>query len=133
MLRLRRPIGGGPSHIVKVHVVGLVKAERRDIGHRSTGHVATAVLDGARRCGGGGVSQVALGRSLPRPLPLLEERRYRDGGEDADDDHDDQKLDEGEAPLIPLYLVKLLEPLDEKLKHTLSSSVGCLRSASTYR
>jgi hypothetical protein len=42
----------------------------------------------------------------------------------------DQKLDEGEASLIPLLLVKLPEPLGEKVKHTLSLSVGCLLSAS---
>src|SRR5215218_6951375 len=133
MLRLRRPIGGGSGHSVKVHVIGLVESESRDISHSSAGCVVTAVLDGARRCGGGGVSQVALGRSLPRPLPLLEERRYRDGGEDADDDHDDQKLDEGEASFVAAHLLHFPEPLDEKVKHTLSSSLGCLRSASTYR
>jgi hypothetical protein len=36
----------------------------------------------------------------------------------------DQELDEGEASLIPLYLVKLFEPPGEKLKHTLSFSLG---------
>src|SRR5215211_1872322 len=133
MLRLRRPIGGGSGHGVKVHVVGLVKAERRDQSHSVTGRVVTAVLDGARRCCGGGVSQVALGRSLPRTLSLGQEGRDGDSGEDADDDHDDQKLDEGEASLVPFYLMKLPEPLGEKVKHTLSFSVGCLRSASTYR
>ena len=35
---------------------------------------------------------------------------------------DDEELDEGESSLVPLYLVKLLEPLGEKLKHTLSFS-----------
>ena len=40
--------------------------------------------------------------------------------EDADDDDDHEQLDEGEASLIPLYFVKLFEPLGEKVGQVLN-------------
>ena len=82
---------------------------------------------------GSGVPEVALHGRGPGPVPLRQERRNRYRREDADDDHDHQKLDEGEAPLVPLYLMKLPEPLGEKVKHTLSFSLGCFTECFYYR
>src|SRR6476620_9931366 len=46
--------------------------------------------------------EVGLRRGVDRLLPLVQEDRDGDGGEDAYDDDDDQELDEGEAALTLL-------------------------------
>src|SRR5215213_11929665 len=114
-------------------VSGLVPALiQSGLGIITSGAVV-ATIGGSNEVGRlGRVPRVGLTGGEVGLLPLGEEHRDRDGSEDPEDDDHDQELDQGKASLIPLYFVKLLEPLGEKLKHTLSLSVDCLRSASTY-
>ena len=96
--------------------VGLVPAlgygGRLEIGRDYRKEFTVVVAGGGDEDGSlGGVPRVGLTGGEVGLLPLGEEGGDRDGGEDADDDDHDQELDEGEASLIPLYLVKLLEPL----------------------
>src|SRR5215217_2558967 len=136
-------VGCAVRQLVEDHAVGLVEAEvlaRRIVGERqvATGVEGAAVeeravlLRRARVGGRSGVPEVALDGGLARLPALAEENGDGDGRKDADDDDHDQELDEGEASFIPLNLVKLVEPLDEKAKHTLSSLLVCLWSAFTY-
>jgi hypothetical protein len=74
------------------------------------------IVRGACRRSGGAVSQVALGGGLVGAVLLGEEDRAGDRGEDAHDDHDDQKLDEGESALVPLTLL-LFQTASQPVEH----------------
>ena len=82
--------GGGVHHRVReVYVSARVKAVGLEIRNRVAVEVGGACRIGeARGGGGGGVPHVALYVCYGRPLPLGQERRDSDGGEDADYDHD---------------------------------------------
>src|SRR5215207_11137059 len=106
-------------HVRIGHVVALAEPERFELVGCLAVHVATGVIGGTRSGGCRSVSQVALCSCLIGLRPLAEEHRDGDGGQDADNDHDDQKLDEGEASLFPPYLMKLIKPLRKKMQHVL--------------
>src|SRR4051794_29011021 len=58
------------------------------------------------------VARVGLGRGILGLLALAEERGKSDGGKDADDENDDQKLDQGETLLTLSALAELVEHVD---------------------
>ena len=62
--------------------------------------VAAVVVGGSGLGGGLQRARLLLGRRVVGLALLVDERRNRDRGEDADDQDDDQKLDEGETTLI---------------------------------
>ena len=91
------PGGSGREYVAELHFVGLSKPV---IGGEP-GYIASvetaAVVRGARGGGGRSVTLVALGCGIPGLVPLADEHRHGDGGEDADDDH-------GPYPIsLPIY------------------------------
>src|SRR5258708_4754174 len=75
----------------------------RDAARRAGEAGDGAVVPGVGRMVGGlrrdDGPRVADDRGLVRGDPRAEQARYGDGGDDPDDGHDDQELDEGESPL----------------------------------
>ena len=71
---------------------------RLEVGQRGGVGVVVGVVDLLLR---GQVLQVRLHGGHEGLLTGLGELRDRDGGQDPDDDHDDQQLDEGETLVVP--------------------------------
>jgi hypothetical protein len=82
------PGGSGREYVAELHFVGLstpvIGGEPGFIASVET----AAVVRGARGGGGRSVTLVALGCGIPGLVPLADEHRDGDGGEDADDDHE---------------------------------------------
>src|SRR5215217_1583636 len=74
-----------------------------DVGVHKLGLVVVGTRNGSR-CS---VPRVALGGGLVCPGARREKRRDGDRCQDADDDHYDQELDEGESSFFRLDLVEL--------------------------
>src|SRR6218665_71643 len=85
----------------RAEVVGVAVAT---LGREAQGldvlHVAVLLLE-ERALRGEPCFQVGLGLTLLGARLELDEVRDRDGGEDADDGHDDHQLDEREATVLP--------------------------------
>src|SRR3954451_5803060 len=99
--------------------VGHSNRDRLGPGHRHRGGHGDGLrggVDRERRHLLGDVGGVGLRRRLVRLLLLVQEQRDGDRGENADDDHDDQELDEREALLL------LVHGLAEPCEHCGSSS-----------
>ncbi len=71
--------------------------------------VLTVGADRGRLDGERSVGEVGLESRAVAVLPLLQEDRNCNRGQDADDDHDDQELDEREAALVLLGLADASE------------------------
>ena len=78
-----------------VQAVGHLAGERREGGGHAT-HVGAVDRDGRGERAG-----VGLGLGDTGALLHVGVQRHGDGGEDADDRHDDQELDQREAALSP--------------------------------
>src|SRR5215211_7563963 len=126
--------GGGGEGLGHVHIVAPAELLEYDwVSAVQRSIVGTVIVCRTCRSSRSRVPEFRCRRGRPCLLPLGEEHRDGDSSEDTDDYDHDQQLDEGESSFVPLLLVKLGEPLAEKVKHILSFSLGCVRSASTYR
>jgi|AntDryMetagUQ889_1029465.scaffolds.fasta_scaffold49751_2 hypothetical protein len=95
MLGGSRPVGRGGSGgegYLGGRVIAIIIQDCR-VTAVSRREVRAAVGSGARLGSLSGVPEIALGSRIVCPLPLRQECRDGDGGEDADDDDDDEKLD----------------------------------------
>src|SRR5215210_2167531 len=139
---LRRGEGQGPAL-----VAGAGRRRRADVRPRRARGRAERVLDPGQNgradagvdaavVGGVGLhrclsrTRLLLGIGVVGLVPLVEERRDGDRGQQADDEHDDQQLDEREARLLAGH------PLTELQQHlnllgSLAARAPCLRESST--
>src|SRR5215204_2434811 len=107
-------------HVRIGHVVALAEPERFELVGCLAVHVATGVIGGTRSGGRRSVSQVALCSCLIGLRPLAEEHWDSYRCQYPDDDHDDQKLDEGEATFVARHLLHLPQPLAKPVQHRMS-------------
>lgn len=82
--------------------------------------VVPIIVGGAGCSSRSNIPKIAFYRCDTSAIALTKKNRNSDGGQYPDDDHDDQKLDQGEAPLVPFHLLYVPQPLAEPLKHVCS-------------
>src|SRR5215217_333403 len=99
-----RPVTSGDVGVHKLGLVVVVVGDEKILG---AARVVSVVVGGTRNGSRCSVPRVALGGGLVCPGARREKRRDGDRCQDADDDHYDQELDEGESSFFRLDLVEL--------------------------
>src|SRR2546421_12939942 len=95
----------GDRHVVQVARRDLLVGDQSGVVAGRVGlRVGVTGLDVRDRVARGG-----LGTGVLRLGPLAEERRQGDRGQDADDQHDDEELDQGETLLVLDALAELVQ------------------------